>query len=660
MSKQLTRRDFLKGTAAGALGFAALGLTGVTAAKADSIYTPGTYMATVKGYSSYVTVSITVDESSITGCTVNADGETQAIGKAAAEEYAGLLVSSQDVDAVTSATAEFTMPAVKRAVLNCLDQAKGLADPLNENVDTGDDWLGEAPEIADSEISETIKKDLLIIGAGNGGMMAAATAADAGLDFIVCEQNTTVGDSRYWVGALNSKYAEEQGVTFSKTQALNELSRYASYRCDTDVLKLWINHSAEMIDYCESLGMTHTLHIEPGNHVGGEGMAYNVPATWHTQVFPDDSPYAEFNGFRGVNRNKFLEKYIGEKGYEISYQMTLVRLTQDTVGKVTGAIFTNADGKYVKVEAENTILATGGYPGNPKMVKAIAPIITDCCTANSYFGPDTGMGIKAALWAGARMDTEAAPMIFDRGLVAPGVKAGYVDDGNGNLVFPGTVNQANIGTQPHLKVNKEGKRFANESVPYDFFNFAASYQTDGVYACILDSKIQDNVIAYHQFGCAEMSYNMALGGQLLDTIEGYVNDGLMFKADTLEELAEKLGIPADALKATVERYNELCAKGEDEDFGKEAYRMIALDTAPYYGGFFGGSLLTTCDGIRINGKCQVYKAEDHKVIDGLYCVGDCSGSFFSGNYPEYYVGIAVGRTMTEGRYAVKAILGEDF
>ena len=146
----------------------------------------------------------------------------------------------------------------------------------------------------------------------------------------------------------------------------------------------------------------------------------------------------------------------------------------------------------------------------------------------------------------------------------------------------------------------------------------------------------------------------------MDTIEGYVNDGLMFKADTLEELAEKLGIPADALKATVERYNELCAKGEDEDFGKEAYRMIALDTAPYYGGFFGGSLLTTCDGIRINGKCQVYKAEDHKVIDGLYCVGDCSGSFFSGNYPEYYVGVAVGRTMTEGRYAVKAILGEDF
>ena len=71
----------------------------------------------------------------------------------------------------------------------------------------------------------------------------------------------------------------------------------------------------------------------------------------------------------------------------------------------------------------------------------------------------------------------------------------------------------------------------------------------------------------------------------------------------------------------------------------------------------GGSLLTTCDGLRINHKCQVYD-QNHKVIEGLYCVGDCSGSFFSGNYPEYFVGVAVGRTMTQGRYAVKAILGE--
>ena len=71
-----------------------------------------------------------------------------------------------------------------------------------------------------------------------------------------------------------------------------------------------------------------------------------------------------------------------------------------------------------------------------------------------------------------------------------------------------------------------------------------------------------------------------------------------------------------------------------------------------------GSLLTTCDGLRINRKCQVYDT-NHQIIEGLYSIGDCSGSFFAGNYPEYFVGVAVGRTMTQGRVAVKTILGEE-
>ena len=107
-------------------------------------------------------------------------------------------------------------------------------------------------------------------------------------------------------------------------------------------------------------------------------------------------------------------------------------------------------------------------PLSPAFGKALAPIVTECVTANSYYAPNTGRGIRAGIWAGAKMDSSCAPMVFDRGVVAPGVKAGYVEDANGNLVFPGTMSQLIIGTQPYLKVNKEGKRFANESVPYDF------------------------------------------------------------------------------------------------------------------------------------------------------------------------------------------------
>lgn len=265
-------------------------------------------------------------------------------------------------------------------------------------------------------------------------------------------------------------------------------------------------------------------------------------------------------------------------------------------------------------------------PLSPAFGKALAPIVTECVTANSYYAPNTGRGIRAGIWAGAKMDSSCAPMVFDRGVVAPGVKAGYVEDANGNLVFPGTMSQLIIGTQPYLKVNKEGKRFANESVPYDFMNYAASLQTDGVYAAILPGNVTDDILAYDQYGCAQIAVNIAQGNGIIPMLEGMIGDGLVFKADTIEELAEKMGLPADTLAATVA-----------------------------YGYFMGGSLLCTCDGLRINDKCQVYDT-NHKTIGGLYAIGNCSGSFFSGNYPEFFVGVAVGRTMTQGRLAVKAIL----
>lgn len=679
MSKNISRRDFLRGTAAGALGLAAIGLTGcaspaasTTAAASDEtaadtaaattaaetaaaggLYTPGTYSATVKGYSSYITATVTFDANSITDCVIDAAGETETIGLAAASEMASLIVENQSVDVVTSATAAITVPAVRKAVNNCIAQAQGTAAALNENAggNESDDWLGTAPEIADSEISSVVDTSLLIVGAGNGGMMAAATAAEAGLDFMICEQNAALGETRHWVGAVDTDAMRRAGVTIQKDRLLNEIARYASYKCDMDVIKMWMNNSAEMVAWLESLGMTPSIHIAPESHVGGNNMEYYVPSIWHTIDLPEGSDAG--------SRNGFLEQYIQQKGYEVSYSMTLIRLVQEASGKVTGAIFTDANGAYVKVNADNVILATGGYPGNPKMVKALAPIIDECVTANSYYAPDTGMGIRAGLWAGAKMDTECAPMIFDRGIVAPGVKAGYVDDGHGNLVFPGTMSQYMLGTQPHLKVNKEGLRFANESCPYDFLNYAASLQTDGVYAAIMDSDVNQDIIDYDQYGCAQIAVYMAQGNAIIPALEDQIEAGLVFKADTIEELAAQMGLPADALTATVARYNELCQKGADDDFGKEPYRMHALDTAPFYGYYMGGSLLTTCDGLRINRKCQVYDT-NHQVIEGLYCVGDCSGGFFSGNYPEYFVGVAVGRTMTQGRYAVKAILGEEF
>ncbi len=121
-----------------------------------------------------------------------------------------------------------------------------------------------------------------------------------------------------------------------------------------------------------------------------------------------------------------------------------------------------------------------------------------------------------------------------------------------------------------------------------------------------------------------------------------------------KELAEKLNIPADAFVETVKRYNELCAKGVDEDYGKEAHRLTPVDTAPFYGIRTGAWHLTTLNGCRINTDMQVLNAEG-KPIEGLYATGDCTGGFFSTTYPNLFTGLACGRTMTFGRRAAKLV-----
>jgi predicted oxidoreductase len=136
--------------------------------------------------------------------------------------------------------------------------------------------------------------------------------------------------------------------------------------------------------------------------------------------------------------------------------------------------------------------------------------------------------------------------------------------------------------------------------------------------------------------------------------ESMLAQGYLLQADTLEELAEKLDIPAEAFVKTVERYNELCEKGVDEDYGKEAHRMTPVDTAPFYGVRTCAWHLTTLDGCRINTDMQVLR-EDGTPIEGLYATGDCTGGFFANNYPNLFTGLACGRTMTFGRRAAKIV-----
>ncbi len=207
-------------------------------------------------------------------------------------------------------------------------------------------------------------------------------------------------------------------------------------------------------------------------------------------------------------------------------------------------------------------------------------------------------------------------------------------------------------------MNRRGRRFANESTPYDNMAFAAGRQPGGVFCQVFDANAPEDIVRFGMIGCASFTTAMmAMGMPLEEFIAMDNGSDVMQKADSLEELADLLGFVGedkDAFLATCERYNELFDAQEDADYGKEAYRLSELRTPPFYGCWFGGSLLTTLDGLRINAKMQVLD-DDYEVVPGLYAAGDCSGSFFATNYPEYIVGVAAGRSVTEGRQCVKMI-----
>ncbi|MCI2242604.1 FAD-binding protein [Adlercreutzia faecimuris] len=511
------------------------------------------------------------------------------------------------------------------------------------------DWLGEEPALG--SVARTEECDLLIVGAGTAGLAAAATAADLGLDFILCEKTGTVQETREYFGAVDSPYQQAMQIAIDKPKLLNELTRYASGKCNQEVLKVWIDESGETVAWFDALmqeatGKPCVVDVTPEHATGGTD--YYLPTLQHVWLTPYEPP----------TRNDVFAAHIEQAGRPARFNWTMTRLIHEG-GKVTGALFDTDEGT-VQVNAKNTLLATGGYPANPAMMEALSPATLAVCTASSFAPANTGEGIKAGLWAGASKDRESATMIFDRGAVAPGVTCGYVGEGDARML-PGTIFQENIGSQPFMKVNLHGKRFVNESMPYDFLCNAAGQQPGGVWCQVFDANASDDILRFDTIGCSAFAKQMmAVGMPVEEFCAASAEQGILKKADTLEDLADQLGFEGadkESFLAQIERYNAQFDAQIDDDFGKEAYRLSAIRQAPFYGCWFGGTLLTTIDGLTINKHCQVLDG-DGEVIEGLFAAGDCSGSFFSGNYPEYLVGVACGRSTTQGRHVARYLAGE--
>lgn len=230
---KISRKGFLKIAAAAAMGTVTAGaLTGCNSASSSvaasgsasasgGLYTPGTYEAVAAGINGDVKVTMTFSDSAITDVVLDVSGETASIGGVAADELKTALMEAQnaEIDVVSGAT--ITSEGVIKAAQKCINQAKGIANVEVVSLPTGDanDWLGKEPDIDEDAITETVDTDILIVGAGNGGMFAAAYAAANGLKFRIIEQNSVVQDTRHWYGAIDTSAAKERVLPLPTVQS---------------------------------------------------------------------------------------------------------------------------------------------------------------------------------------------------------------------------------------------------------------------------------------------------------------------------------------------------------------------------------------------------------------------------------------------------------
>ncbi len=556
------------------------------------------------------------------------------------------------------AAAVGAMGMAAMGVAGCSPSEKaGATDTAEPAASSATDWLGSAPDVDESALTETIDCDILVVGLGTAGHFAAMSAVESGAKVVAIEKGDVGGFGiRYQLGGINTQLQKTApnedgtvGIEIDRNAITEDFSRYSNYYNRADLIHLWYDHSAKALDLYIDLEREAGLNPHLINYSGNPEASWKAWTTGHEVKDSDTMKIYEP-----------VEKYIIDGGGDLRFKTSLVKLVQDESGAVTGAYAQTEAGDYLKINAaKGVVVCTGGYAQNLDMMKALQPQTCDLYSWIAAPPTNVGDGIKACLWAGAVQDQNHSSMLFERTMVPP--------DALGGNESVGIAKEFLAGSQPWLSVDLEGKRFCNEAGPYDYRLHAVNNRPGHTYITLLDSDFTRHFTAYDTIGCSRTlpiaNWNGTETEMGPDKIERRVKvlteEGTYVQqADTWEELAEKLNIPADNLVATVERYNKMCEQGYDEDFGKDPYRLVPYVKPPFYGVRTTGRLLCTFDGIRINDKVQALKA-DGEPVDGLYCAGNDSGGFFEFTYPNLATGCAGGRSATLGYVAVKNALGEE-
>lgn len=517
-----------------------------------------------------------------------------------------------------------------------------------------------------TDIAEVVETEVVVVGAGNGGCVAAVSAADLGAKVVWVEQNagpiTWAGE----MGAYNSKVMKEKyGIEYTQEQLneiINDICRYGSYEVDQRLIALWVNESGRTMDWyvdkMDKKGVDMFIETDMKQTL------YKNEVQTHTVHRKGEFKELGPNYMGSQLANPIWVEYAEEMGVDKRFQHTAKQLVQDENGKVTGIIIQrNEDGKYIQVNAsKGVIISTGGYGGNPEMMDALHYRDKDNIVNNMGCAFAMGDGIKMCLWAGADIDrNHAGGCAFDRAALPLDLHVGAPYSGGlQDIWWP--------GTQPWLNLNKRGERFANEDVPYDFHINSWLKQPGKFTYQIFDSNYWEDVNAFHSTICSRVvavpgARNSEVlpgvmpctsGEQFYDVyMKPALESGRLKQADTLEDLFKQLQMDDEAVAralASVERYNALCEKGVDDDFGKQSKDMRPIVKGPFYGIAVGEWLLATMNGIRVNTNLQAID-EQHNAIEGLYVIGNDMGGFFNNSYPQMYGGTMQGKTTCFARLA---------
>jgi succinate dehydrogenase/fumarate reductase flavoprotein subunit len=323
------------------------------------------------------------------------------------------------------------------------------------------------------------------------------------------------------------------------------------------------------------------------------------------------------------------------------------KLLTDESGRVTGVIAKSFDGKVVQVNAKRgVVLATGDYSGNLDMLYYYCPwtrLNTSIYTAQDRNGnvADTGDGHRMGMWIGAQMERGPhAPMAHNMG--------------------------GPLGVASYLQLDADGNRFMNEDTFGQQIENQLYRLKDNLAWQIFDSAWPEQLkhmsaghgsvcLTYDQADMDADRINYTLDGSdgyvALDGVEKAVEAGTVVKGDTLEELVEKMGLPKQAALDSIARYNELCHKGHDDDFGKTPKRMFALENGPYYAAKLTSTVLLVCmSGLESDEEARALDSRGH-VIPGLYVAGNVQGCRFACEYPTTVPGMSHSMALTYGRHA---------